>query len=88
MTISLCQSLTIRFFTDFLAIGWMAMISLLWYSQLDHKRNHESAKPKPSNWPAMLNYIICASNCNRTFYSTALTPSMRLLALSLMKPAG
>jgi LytS/YehU family sensor histidine kinase len=31
------QSLTIRFFTNFLAIGWMAMISLLWYSQLDQK---------------------------------------------------
>ncbi|PWK80322.1 histidine kinase [Mucilaginibacter oryzae] len=33
----LAQSLMIRFFTDFLAIGWMAMISLLWYSQLDQK---------------------------------------------------
>lgn len=33
----LAQSLTIRFFTDFLAIGWMAMISLLWFSQLDQK---------------------------------------------------
>jgi two-component system LytT family sensor kinase len=30
-------SLTVRFFTNFLAIGWMAMISLLWYSQLDQK---------------------------------------------------
>jgi two-component system LytT family sensor kinase len=33
----LAQSLIIRFFTDFLAIGWMAMISLLWYSQIDQK---------------------------------------------------
>jgi two-component system LytT family sensor kinase len=38
LLISSQQSLTIRFFTDFLAIGWMAMISLLWYSQLDQKK--------------------------------------------------
>ncbi len=31
------NSLVIRFCTDFLALGWMAMISMLWYSQLDHK---------------------------------------------------
>lgn len=37
----LMQSLTIRFFTDFLAIGWMAMISLLWYSQLDQKETQK-----------------------------------------------
>jgi len=35
------QSLIIRFFTLFLAIGWMAMISALWYSQLDHKKTVE-----------------------------------------------
>ncbi|MCO5934312.1 histidine kinase [Mucilaginibacter sp. RB4R14] len=35
------QSLVIRFFTLFLAIGWMAMISALWYSQLDHKKTVE-----------------------------------------------
>ncbi|WP_374948696.1 sensor histidine kinase [Mucilaginibacter sp.] len=34
----LVQSLTIRYFTVFLAIGWMAMISALVYSQLDHKK--------------------------------------------------
>jgi two-component system LytT family sensor kinase len=33
------QSLTIRFFTDFLAIGWMAMISIIYYSQIDQKEN-------------------------------------------------
>ena len=37
----LSQSLTIRFFTDFLAIGWMAMISMLWYSQQDHKQTEK-----------------------------------------------
>jgi two-component system LytT family sensor kinase len=37
----LVQSLTIRFFTHFLAIGWMAMISALWYTQLDHKRTEQ-----------------------------------------------
>jgi two-component system LytT family sensor kinase len=37
----LSQSLTIRFFTDFLAIGWMAMISMLWYSQQDHKETEK-----------------------------------------------
>ncbi|MFD0792527.1 sensor histidine kinase [Mucilaginibacter litoreus] len=35
------QSLIIRFFTLFLAIGWMAMISALWYTQLDHKRTEQ-----------------------------------------------
>jgi LytS/YehU family sensor histidine kinase len=35
------QSLVIRFFTDFLAIGWMAMISMIWYSQLDQKENEK-----------------------------------------------
>ncbi|WP_237073484.1 sensor histidine kinase [Mucilaginibacter mali] len=37
----LTQSLVIRFFTNFLAIGWMAMISLVWYAQLDHKENEK-----------------------------------------------
>lgn len=37
----LLRSLTIRFFTDFLAIGWMAMISLIWYAQIDHKENEK-----------------------------------------------
>ncbi|MDB5010076.1 MAG: sensor histidine kinase [Mucilaginibacter sp.] len=35
------QSLVIRFFTSFLAIGWMAMISMIWYSQLDQKENEK-----------------------------------------------
>ncbi|TWR29495.1 sensor histidine kinase [Mucilaginibacter pallidiroseus] len=35
------QSLVLRAFTVFLAIGWMAMISALWYTQLDHKRTEE-----------------------------------------------
>jgi len=35
------QSLVIRFFTLFLAIGWMGMISALWYTQLDHKRTEQ-----------------------------------------------
>lgn len=35
------QSTVIRFFTDFLAIGWMAMISMIWYSQLDQKENEK-----------------------------------------------
>lgn len=35
------QSFIIRLFTDFLAIGWMAMISALFYSQLDHKKTEE-----------------------------------------------
>jgi two-component system LytT family sensor kinase len=35
----MAQSLVIRFFTDFLAIGWMAMISMIWYSQIDQKEN-------------------------------------------------
>lgn len=35
------KSLVIRFFTNFLAIGWMAMISLVWYAQQDHKENEK-----------------------------------------------
>ena len=35
------QSMVIRFFTSFLAIGWMAMISMMWYSQLDQKENEK-----------------------------------------------
>jgi two-component system LytT family sensor kinase len=35
----MAQSLVIRFFTDFLAVGWMAMISMIWYSQIDQKEN-------------------------------------------------
>ncbi len=35
------NSLVIRFCTDFLALGWMAMISMLWYSQLDHKETEK-----------------------------------------------
>jgi two-component system LytT family sensor kinase len=34
-------SLVIRFFTNFLAIGWMAMISMIWYSQIDQKENEK-----------------------------------------------
>ncbi|MBE9667410.1 histidine kinase [Mucilaginibacter boryungensis] len=37
----LSQSLVIRFFTNFLAIGWMAMISLVWYAQIDQKENEK-----------------------------------------------
>jgi len=37
----MAQSLVIRFFTDFLAIGWMAMISMIWYSQIDQKENEK-----------------------------------------------
>ncbi|ASU33213.1 sensor histidine kinase [Mucilaginibacter xinganensis] len=37
----LVNSLTIRFFTSFLAIGWMAMISMIYYSQLDQKDNEK-----------------------------------------------
>jgi two-component system LytT family sensor kinase len=37
----LSNSLVIRFCTDFLAIGWMAMISMLWYSQEDHKETEK-----------------------------------------------
>jgi two-component system, LytTR family, sensor kinase len=37
----LTQSLTIRFFTNFLATGWMAMISMIWYSQQDQKENEK-----------------------------------------------
>ncbi|WP_345950830.1 histidine kinase [Mucilaginibacter sp. PAMB04274] len=35
------QSLIIRLFTNFLAIGWMAMISLVWYVQQDQKENEK-----------------------------------------------
>lgn len=35
------ESLTIRFCSDFLAIGWMAMISMIWYTQLDQKENEK-----------------------------------------------
>ena len=35
----MAQSLVIRFFTNFLAIGWMAMISMIWYTQQDQKEN-------------------------------------------------
>ena len=34
-------SMVIRFFTSFLAIGWMAMISMIWYTQLDQKENEK-----------------------------------------------
>lgn len=37
----LAQSVIIRFCTNFLAIGWMAMISLVWYAQIDHKENEK-----------------------------------------------
>jgi LytS/YehU family sensor histidine kinase len=37
----LAQSLTIRFFTNYLAIGWMALISMIWYSQQDQKENEK-----------------------------------------------
>jgi two-component system LytT family sensor kinase len=37
----IAQSLVIRFFTDFLAIGWMAMISMIWYAQVDQKENEK-----------------------------------------------
>ena len=35
------QSMVIRFFTSFLAIGWMAMISMIWYAQIDQKENEK-----------------------------------------------
>ena len=35
------QSTVIRFFTSFLAIGWMAMISMIWYTQQDQKENEK-----------------------------------------------
>ncbi len=37
----LTQSLPLRFFIGFLAIGWIAMVSLVWYSQLDQKENEK-----------------------------------------------
>jgi len=33
--------MVIRLFTNFLAIGWMAMISMLWYGQQDQKENEK-----------------------------------------------
>ena len=35
----LVNSLTIRFFTSFLAVGWVGMISIIYYSQIDQKEN-------------------------------------------------
>lgn len=35
------QSMVIRFFTNFLAVGWMAMISMIWYTQQDQKENEK-----------------------------------------------
>ncbi|GAA4340007.1 hypothetical protein GCM10023149_51100 [Mucilaginibacter gynuensis] len=35
------QSLVIRFFTNFLAIGWMAMLSAMYFSQLDQKETEK-----------------------------------------------
>ena len=35
----LSQSLVLRFIIYFLAIGWMALISMIWYSQIDQKEN-------------------------------------------------
>ncbi|RYF49615.1 MAG: sensor histidine kinase, partial [Cytophagaceae bacterium] len=35
------RSLEIRFFTDFLAIGWMAMMSAMYFSQLDQKETEK-----------------------------------------------
>lgn len=35
------QSLILRYSTNFLAIGWMAMISLIWYVQQDQKENEK-----------------------------------------------
>jgi two-component system LytT family sensor kinase len=35
------QSLILRFITSFLAIGWMAMISLIWYVLQDQKENEK-----------------------------------------------
>ena len=37
----LTNSLTIRFCTDFLALGWMAVVSMLYYTQLDHKETEK-----------------------------------------------
>ena len=37
----LIQSVYIRGFIYFLAIGWMAMISMIWYSQIDQKENEK-----------------------------------------------
>ncbi|MDF2433436.1 MAG: two-component system, LytTR family, sensor kinase [Mucilaginibacter sp.] len=35
----LTNSLTIRFFINFLAVGWVGMISIIYYSQIDQKEN-------------------------------------------------
>ena len=35
------QSLSIRFFISFLTIGCMAMLSVIWYTQLDQKENEQ-----------------------------------------------
>lgn len=35
------QSLTIRFFVDFLIIGCMALVSVLWFTQIDQKENEK-----------------------------------------------
>jgi two-component system LytT family sensor kinase len=37
----LIQSVYLRGFIDFLAIGWMAMISIIYYSQIDQKENEK-----------------------------------------------
>lgn len=37
----LTNSLVIRFCTDFLALGWMAVVSMLYYTQLDHKETEK-----------------------------------------------
>lgn len=37
----LTNSLTLRFCTDFLALGWMAVVSMLYYTQLDHKETEK-----------------------------------------------
>jgi two-component system LytT family sensor kinase len=37
----LMQSLVLRFCIGFMAIGWIAMISVVWYTQLDQKENEQ-----------------------------------------------
>jgi len=37
----LSQSLVIRFFVNFLAVGWMAMLSMVWFTQADQKENEK-----------------------------------------------
>src|SRR6185312_13213846 len=63
-TLFLVNSVFIRAFIDFLAIGWMAMISIIYYSMIDQKENE---KPKPSSWHAMPSFKTCASSCSPTF---------------------